>query len=115
MRCSYNLKYSQISHYLKEIIKDIDDLTSKYDNSILMGVFNAQPADTVVSDFCEIYDLKNIIREKTCFKNPNNSGFIDLIITNRPKGFQNSMVIETGLSGFHKMSVTVMKMYYSKQ
>ena len=115
MRCSYNLKYSQISHYLKEIIKDIDDLTSKYDNSILMGVFNAQPADTVVSDFCEIYDLKNIIREKTCFKYPNNPGCIDLIITNRPKGFQNSMVIETGLSGFHKMSVTVMKMYYSKQ
>ena len=115
MRCSYNLKYSQISHYLKEIIKDIDDLTSKYDNSILMGVFNAQPADTVVSDFCEIYDLKNIIREKICFKNPNNPGCIDLIITNRPKGFQSSMVIETGLSDFHKMCITVMKMYYSKQ
>ena len=115
LRCSYNLKYSQIAHYLKEIVKDIDVLTSKYDNSILMGVFNAQPADTVVSDFCEIYDLKNIIREKTCFKNPNNPGCIDLIITNRPKGFQNSMVIETGLFDFRKMCITVMKMYYSKQ
>ena len=115
MCCSYNPKYSQISHHLKEIGKDLDVLTSKYDNIILMGDFNAEPADTVVSDFCEIYNLKNIIREKTCFKNPNNPSCIDLIITNRPKSFQNSMVIETGLSDFHKMCITVMKMYYSKQ
>ena len=113
--CSYNPKYSQISHHLKEIGKDLDVLTSKYDNIILMGDFNAEPADTVVSDFCEIYNLKNIIREKTCFKNQNNPSCIDLIITNRPKSFQNSMVIETGLSDFHKMCITVMKKYYSKQ
>ena len=50
-----------------------------------MGDFNAEPDDTVVSDFCETYNLKNIIREKTCFKNPNNPSCIDLIITNRQK------------------------------
>ena len=63
--CSYNPKYSQISHHLKEIEKNLDVLISKYDNIILIGDFNAEPADTVVSDFCEIYNLKNIIREKT--------------------------------------------------
>ena len=70
-----------------------------------MGDFNAEPADTVVSDFCEIYNLKNIIREKTYFKNPNNPSCIDLIITNRPKSFQNSMFIETGLPDSHKMCI----------
>ena len=75
--CSYNPKYSQISHHLKEIGKDLDVLTSKYDNIILMGDFNAEPADTFVSDFCEIDNRKNIIREKTCFKNPNNPSCID--------------------------------------
>ena len=64
--CSYNPKYSQISHHLKEIGKNLDVLTSKY--GILMGDFNAEPIDTVVSEFCEIYNLKIIIREKTCFK-----------------------------------------------
>ena len=113
--CSYDPKYSQISHNLREIGQDLDVLTPKYDNIILMGDFNAEPADTVVSDFCEIYNLKNITREKTCFKNPNNPSCIDLIITNRSKSFQNSMVIETGLSDFHKMCITIMKMYYSKQ
>ena len=80
-----------------------------------MGDFNAEPAGTAVSDFCEIYNLKNIIREKTCFKNPNNHNCIDLIITNRPKNFQNSMVIRTGLSHSHKMFIMVMKLSYSKQ
>ena len=94
--CFYNPKYSQISHYLKEIGKNLDVLTSKYGNIILMGDFHAEPAATVVSDFCEIYNLKNIIREKTCFKNPNNPSCIDLISINRPKSFQKSMVIETG-------------------
>ena len=68
LRCSYNPKYSQISHHLKEIGKDLDVLTSKYDNIILMGDFNAEPADTVVSDFCEIYNLTNIIRKRLVLK-----------------------------------------------
>ena len=68
LRCSCNPKYSQISHHLKEIGKDLDVLTSKYDNIILMGDFNTEPVDTVVSDFCEIYNLKYIIRERLVLK-----------------------------------------------
>ena len=52
--CSYNPKYSQISHHLKELGKDLDVSASKYDNIILMGDSNAEPADTVVSDFFDI-------------------------------------------------------------
>ena len=54
-----------------------------------------------------IFEIYNIIREKTCFKNQFNPSCIDVTITNRPKSFQNSMVIDT--------CITAMKMYYSKQ
>ena len=50
--CSYNPKYSQISYHLKEIGKDLDVLTSKYENIVLMGDFNAEPTDIALSDFC---------------------------------------------------------------
>ena len=43
-----------------------------------------------------------------------NPSFIDLILTNKKNCFQNSMTIETGLSDFHKMTVTVMKRYFKK-
>ena len=43
------------------------------------------------------------------FKNPENLSCIDLTLTNNPLSFRNSGVIETGLSDFHKMLVTIMK------
>ena len=50
-----------------------------------MGDFNAEPTDTALFDFCEIYSLKNVIKNKTCFKNPNKPSYIDLVITNRTR------------------------------
>ena len=33
-----------------------------------MGNSNAEPTDTSLSDFYEIYNLNNIVKYKTCFK-----------------------------------------------
>ena len=68
-----------------------------------------------MKDFCETYNLKNLIKEPTCFKNPENPSCIDLMLTNKPSCFQGSVAIETGLSDFHKMCITVMKLYFEKQ
>ena len=80
-----------------------------YDNFILLGHFNAEPNEACMEYFCINYSLFNLIKEPTCFKNTENPSCIDLILTNFPKCFQHSMAIETGLSDFHKMTVTVMK------
>ena len=61
--------------------------------------------------FCE---FKNLIKDATCYRNPENSSCIDLILTNNPNSFQNSEVIETGLSDFHNMTVTVIKITLEK-
>ena len=58
-----------------------------------------------------------IIQTRTIFmpmqRTQQESGFdpscIDLILSNRPRIFQNSCAIETGLSDFHKMTLTVTK------
>ena len=55
-----------------------------------------------------------MINEPSCYKNPDRLFCIDLILTNCPRSFQNSCVIETGLSNFHQMVVTVMKATYRK-
>ena len=66
-------------------------------------------------DSFHAYNCQNIIKEKTCLKNPHSPSCIDLIIINRPKSFQNSTVIETCLSDFHNMSLAVLKIFYKKQ
>ena len=81
--------------------KSIDLFSSNYENVLLMGDFNAGLDNAVLKDFCNLYDLTNLINN--CYKNPNNPSCIDLLLTNSPKCFQNSCVIETGLSDFHRM------------
>ena len=107
--CMYNPNKNLISNHLKEIGKNLDNYSSKYDNFILLGDFNSEPTESAVRDFCEIYSCKNLIKDNTCFKNPSKPSCIDLIITNRPKSFQNSM------SDFHKMTLTVIKVFHKKQ
>ena len=79
-----------------------------------MGDFNAALDNAVLKDFFNLYNLTNLINKATCYKNPNNPSCIDLLLTNFLKYFQNSSVIETGLSDFHKMVVTVMKTNFRK-
>ena len=50
-----------------------------------------------------------MINRPTYFKNPEKHSWIDLTLPNSPNSFQNSRAIETGLSDFNKLVVTVMK------
>ena len=61
-----------------------------------------------------VHKVETLIKQKTCFKNPENPSCIDLILTNSPRSFQNSSVFETGLSDFHKHTITVLKQYFPK-
>ena len=79
-----------------------------------MGDCNAELSDNFVDNFCGCYSLKNLIKKPTCFKNPDNLKCIGLILTNRQKLFQNFNIIETGLSDFNKLTVTVLKSYFKK-
>ena len=58
--CSYNPKKSLISNHLKEIGNNLDLLSSKYDNYLLMGDFNAESKEPAISNFCEIIILKTL-------------------------------------------------------
>ena len=64
--------------------------------------------------FYSIYNLTSMINKATCYKSPDKPTYIDLILTNCPGSFQNSGVVETRLSDFYKMVVTVMKTSYRK-
>ena len=113
LNCSYNPKYSSIELHLDSLSKSIDSLSSKYGNFILLGDFNSCMEDSSMKTFGEIYTLRNLIKEPTCSKNPENPRCIDLILKNKPLSFKNTCV-NTRLSDFHKMIVAVMKLHFPK-
>ena len=62
-----------------------------------------------MKSFYKNYGLKNIIRQLTCYKYPSNPTCIDIILTNVPRSFQSTCVVETGLSDFHLMKKSFKK------
>ena len=76
---------------------------------------NVESSDPVLNGFCNVYNLFSIVKEPKCFKNLYNSSYIALFLTNHPQSFQSSVTIETGISDFHKMVITVLKVFCKKK
>ena len=93
----------------------MDHYIPKYDNLLIIGNFNFEIWETHTSEFCDVFNLRNLITEPTCFKNPENPRSIDVILTIKLRSFQNNNVIETGLSDHHKLVITVMKSFVKKR
>ena len=105
---------SNISSYVNALGNSLDIFIKNYDNLVILGDLNAEPDDLYMKTFCGIYKLNHLVKVPTCFKNPANPKCIDIILTNRIHHFQNTSVIETGLSDYHKLTVTVLKSELAK-
>ena len=105
----YNPSKLLLGKNLNDLILHIDRYVHKYDNLFIMGDFNSDPSEIEIYEFCSPYNLKNLVHDPTYYKNYINPTCIDLMLTHRMTYFQNTRTIETGLSDFHKMRVTVMK------
>ena len=81
---------------------------------MFLGDFNVEETDECLQNFLNTYSMKNIVKEPTCYK-AETPRYIDLILTNRNQSVQHTTAIETGLSDFHKMIVTVLKTTFPKQ
>ena len=113
--CSYNPHKNMIDNHLNAIGRQLDSLCEKYESILLLGDFNSELTEDSMQDFCNIYNLKCLVKEPTCFKNPDNPSCIDLLLTNKYRSLQNTTVFESRLSDFHKFTITVMKISLHKQ
>ena len=43
---------------------------------MLLGELNVESSDPVLNDFCNVYNLFSLVKEPTCFKNPDNPSCI---------------------------------------
>ena len=111
----YNPQKENIGLFLDKVSMELDKLLPKYDNLLMLGDWNSAVTEEEMEDFCDTYDLENLIKEPTCFKSSENPSSIDVILTNKKHNFQHTRTVETGLSDFHLMTVTVMKCDFKKK
>ena len=92
--CSYNPHKSEIKKHLTALRNSSDLHSSKYEKILILG------------DFSMEIEGAN--------KNRNKPACADLILTNVPRMFQSTCLIEIGLSDFHLMKVTVIRKTFKK-
>ena len=99
--------------YFEQVVLALD-VYSSYEKFLLTGDFNIEGRDTPLAVFLYERSAKNLVKEPTCYKNPENPSCIDLFITDSIRSFQGTTTVATGLLDFHKMAVTVMKTTFPK-
>ena len=109
--CSYKPHMNLISNHLNILKKLLDTQMKIYGNFLIAGGIT----ESAMDNFCGIYHLHNLIKDPTCFQNPDKPSCIDLLLTNFPKSFLKSQTLETGLSDLHKLTLIVRKISYKKQ
>lgn len=114
--CDFNNPHRyRITSDLQSLSINLDLYYSKFENTIVLGNSNATLEETALKNFCETFNLKKkLVKEPTCFKNPNIPSSIGLILTNKIRSFQNSSTVTTGLSGLHKIIVSALKLQLHK-
>ena len=109
-----HIKVTQNNTYLPSV-RGLDELNSKYDNILIIGDLNNEMSEPSLNEFCHIFDLKSIVNKPTRLKNPKNPPCIDLMLTDKQERFLKVKTVETELSDFHKMVVSVFKTSFKKQ
>ena len=102
------------NYFFDSITNALDVYAGIYDKFLLAGDFNLESTESIIDDFMYENNLECIVKDMTCFKNPDNPSSIDLFLTNFSNCYQNTTAICTGLSDFHKMIVTVQKYTFVK-
>ena len=81
INCSDNPHKSEVKKHLTALRNPLDLHSLKYKKLLILGDFNAEIEEANVKSFCENYNLKSLIKQPTCYNNPNKPTCIDLILT----------------------------------
>ena len=109
LNCSYNPHKNNVENYLKMLSYFLDSHSSTNEKVLILGDFNVEADDQNMKTFCDSFSLASLIKQPTCYKIPSHPKCINLILTNVPHSFQTTSVIETGVSDFHLMTLTVIR------
>ena len=67
-----------------------------------------------LEQFWGSFNLKNLVKQPTYFRNLEKPRRIDHILTNHTKRFYSSSVYEKVFSDFNKLTLTVLKVFHAK-
>ena len=78
----------------------LDIYFSTHEKVVILSQFNIFTENNYIKTFRENSNIKSLIKQPACYKNPDNPTWIDLMLTNVPRSFESTKVLQTRLSDF---------------
>ena len=60
--------------------------------NLILGDLNVSVKENQMKFFCDTYGLRNLIKQRKCYKNSDNPTCVDLVLTNSPRSFYSTCV-----------------------
>ena len=79
-----------------------------------MGDFNSETSAASVNSSCNLCNLKRLVQEPTCYKNPKRPSCIGFFLSNWENHYLKTEILETGLSDFRKLIITATTLKFEK-
>ena len=102
--------------FFTKLNKSLSNIARKYENALLVGDLKIDILDkkrdskNYLTDLCDTFLLSNLISEVTCVNSSVGSS-IDVMVTNGPKLFHHTSLIEICLSDFHKLILSFFRAF----
>ena len=95
------LSNENLKIFFEELTNSLSKASKSYQHFIILGDFNLDVTNrgaefNKLDEFCDLFNLTNLITCPTCFTETFKS-ITDLILTNKESCFQKTKVTETGL------------------
>ena len=103
--------------FFSELSNSLNRITNKYDNFTVTGDLNINILDNTkdhynyLSNLSDTFSLNNLINGKTCFK-ADASTSVGVMLTNKPRSFHRTSIIETGCSYHHNMTLSFVRTHF---
>ena len=99
----YRPPNTHVNHLVKALETMLNKCFLESESIHIIGDLNVNFAKSPhhLSQLCDSYDLKQLIKNPTCFKSLENPTLLDVILTNNPKSIKQTINISLGISDFH--------------
>ena len=68
--CSYNPNRENIENRIESLSKNLALYSSRYEKLIITSYLNVCVEEISISEFCDTFGLKTLMKDATCYKNP---------------------------------------------
>ena len=100
------------NYFITKLTKILDKCEVSCSTNVILWDFNMQPTYQKLETFLEDNSFDNLIKSNAFKSKPGSC--IDLILTNQPKSFQKSGVMEAGVSDHYALTFSFLKTTLNK-